>query len=97
MTYQCNDGSCRPCKHIELDDLCPNCLKHNLIVSPSNWVFCPNHYTCEWEMSYEDYQDTDTDAIRIETRDRFISQYEPEIEIREKQIAQLRSLIADLK
>lgn len=97
MTYQCNDSSCRPCKHVELDDLCPNCLKNKLIVSPSDWVFCPNFYTCEWEMSYSEYRNTDTDVIRRATRDRLISQYESEIESLNKKTLKNKELIVKMR
>ena len=97
MTYQCSDSTCRPCKHTQIDDLCPDCLDHKLVIAPSgNWIYCPNNFSCEWEMSYTEYQKTDTDVIRRETKTRLIAQYESDIETKTRDIARLRSVIADL-
>lgn len=44
--------------------MCPSCLKHRLILSPAGWVFCPDWYSCEWEMSFDQYQKHDVESER---------------------------------
>ncbi|MFA0360611.1 hypothetical protein, partial [Vibrio sp. 10N.222.54.A6] len=81
MTYQCNDSSCRPCKHVELNVVCPNCLDRKLIVAPhGEWVYCPDHYVCEWEMSFDDFQKADIDGERKATIQRKLDWCRQEIE-----------------
>lgn len=98
MTYQCNDSSCRPCKHVVLDVLCPHCLNHKLVVAPhGKWVFCPDYHGCEWEMSFEDYQKADIDAERKATIQRKLDHCRQEIETKQAQIAQLQAQMTTLE
>lgn len=88
--YECNNLSCRPCQHIELDDVCPSCLNNRLILSPkSNWIFCPNFYTCEWEMNYTQYQNDDIDLMRQNTIKSKVEIIKNEISMKKEQLVEL--------
>ncbi|MFA0541925.1 hypothetical protein [Vibrio sp. 10N.222.52.B7] len=98
MTYQCNDSSCRPCKHVELNVVCPNCLDRKLIVAPhGEWVYCPDHYVCEWEMSFDDFQKADIDGERKATIQRKLDWCRQEIEDKKAQIVQLEAQMAAIE
>lgn len=98
MTYQCNDSSCRPCKHVELNVLCSHCLQHKLIIAPhGEWVYCPDWHGCGWEMSYKAFLEADIDGERQTTIQRKVEQYKAEIVAKQAQITELEAMITAIE